>query len=262
MKDYYKILNVERTATADDIKRAYRRLASQHHPDKGGDTTKFQEIEEAYRILSDPNTRQQYDDPRSAMSQDFGQGRPHFNFDDIFQMFGARFDPRQQQRMATARLTLWISLRDAMVGGSRVIAVSSPHGQSNLEIDVPTGIDDGESVRYPGLAPGGVDLVINFRIRPEAGWVKHDQNILHDVSISIWDLILGGDLKVTTLTGQEISISVQPNTQPGTTLRCRGHGFKSRKHATAGDLLVKLHARIPSTVSPELLERIQQERGQ
>jgi DnaJ-class molecular chaperone len=262
MKDYYKILGVERTSTADDIKRAYRRLASQHHPDKGGDTNKFQEIEEAYRILSDPGTRQQYDDPRSAMFQDFGQGRPNFNFDDIFQMFGARINPRQQQRMATARLTLWISLRDAMVGGSRVIAVSSPHGQSNLEIDVPTGIDDGESVRYPGLAPGGVDLVINFRIRPEAGWVKHDQNILHDVSISIWDLILGGDLKVTTLTGQEISITVQPNTQPGTTLRCRGHGFKSRKQATAGDLLVKLHARIPSTVSPELLERIQQERGQ
>lgn len=262
MKDYYKILGVERTASADDIKRAYRRLASQHHPDKGGDTTKFQEIEEAYRILSDVNARQQYDNPRSTVFQDFGQGRPHFNFDDIFQMFGTRIDPRHQQRMTTARLTLWISLRDAMVGGGRIIAVSSPHGQNNLEIDIPMGVDDGESVRYPGLAPGGVDLVITFRIKPEAGWIKHDHNLLHEVSISIWDLILGGELKIVTLTGQEIAVTVPANTQPGTTLRCRGHGFRSRKHANAGDLLVKLHARVPDTISPDLLDRIRQERGQ
>ena len=74
MKDYYQILGVAREANPDDIKRAYRRLASQHHPDKGGDTHRFQEIEEAYRVLSDPAQRQQYDNPRSGFGMPFGSG--------------------------------------------------------------------------------------------------------------------------------------------------------------------------------------------
>jgi DnaJ-class molecular chaperone len=92
VKNYYEILGVTKDATPADLKQAYRRLASQHHPDKGGDTTRFQEIEEAYRVLSDPQQRQQYDNP-----QRWGSGHFQFNEGDLFSMF-AEMRRRQQRR--------------------------------------------------------------------------------------------------------------------------------------------------------------------
>lgn len=265
MTDLYATLGVARTATPDEIKRAYRKLASQHHPDKGGDVKKFQEIEEAYRILSDAKTRAQYDNPQRPFNfQDFGagQGNPHFNFNDIFEMFGARFHPQGQQRQATARMSLWIGLRDAVVGGRRPLAVSSTQGQSNIEIDIPPGVEDGESIRYPGLAPGGMDLIIQYRIRPEQGWERHAHNLIHDVGISVWDLMLGKELTVNTLQGTEITVTVPAMTRPGTMLRCRGHGVKSRLAPQGGDLLLRLHAVMPDAISEEMKLAIEREKNQ
>jgi DnaJ-class molecular chaperone len=142
VKNYYQILGVSSTASTDEIKRAYRRLASQHHPDKGGDTARFQEIEEAYRVLSDADQRSEYDNPGVRININSGQP---FDFDNIFNMFGARF---QQRQAASARVMLWISLRDVAQGGKRVISVASSQGQSNVEIVIPPGVQDGDSVRY------------------------------------------------------------------------------------------------------------------
>jgi len=255
VKSFYDILGVAKTASDDDIKRAYRRLASQHHPDKGGDTAKFQEIQEAYATLGDPARRREYDSPTGMFSQ---QMPPGFDMNSIFEMFGARFvDPRA--RPVTARIQLWITLRDVVQGGPRTIAVASPSGQQNLEINLPVGIEDGNSVKYPGLAPGGVDLVITFRVRPEAGWQRQDNHIIRDVTLSIWDLVLGTELKLETLADKTISIMVPPNTQPGTMLRVRGHGIRARNN-TVGDFFVRLATRLPSNISKDLLDHIRRER--
>jgi len=265
MKDHYSTLGVARGATADDIKRAYRKLASQHHPDKGGDVKKFQEVEEAYRTLSNADSRAQYDNPSRPFNfQDSGghPGGPQFNFNDIFEMFGAKFHSQGQQRQASARMALWIPLTDAVVGGRKPIVVSSPQGQNSIEIEIPPGIEDGESVRYQGLAPGNMDLIIQYRIRPEPGWERVNQNLTHDVTVTVWDLIMGRELKITTLDRTEISVVIPPMTQPGTMLRCRGHGVRSRNYPQGGDLLLKLHARLPSSISDELKEHIQREKGQ
>ena len=172
MKDYYSILGVGRTAASDEIKRAYRKLASQHHPDKGGDTARFQEIEEAYRVLSDPQQRAQFDNPRS----NFGGFRFHeqpFDFNTIFNMFGTQFQhPQRQQRPAQARMSLWIQLSDVASGGKRTVSVGSSAGSQIVELDIPVGIDDGATVAYPGLAPGGIDLVVTFRIHPNPRWQR------------------------------------------------------------------------------------------
>lgn len=256
MKDFYHILGVDRSALDSEIKKAYRRLANQHHPDKGGSTEKFQEIQAAYDVLIDPTRRAKYDSPAPSHNNRNG----NFDFDTIFDIFGARFN-ENATRGGSARIQLWISLYDAAVGGPRTISVSSPAGQNNIEINILAGIIDGASVRYPRIAPGGMDLIVHFRIRPEPGWERNDEHVTKDQCLDIWDLILGTEIIVQTLQLQSISIKVPPLTNPGTMLRVRGHGMPHRNSAAKGDLFVRINARLPLEISSELLEHIGQERG-
>lgn len=257
MTDHYQTLGVDRTATDEDIKRAYRRLASQHHPDRGGDTARFQEIQQAYAVLSDPAQRQQYDNPGIRIN--LGGGQPNFNFDTIFDIFGARFQEQQRQRLT--RMQLWITLRDSAQGGRRAVSVATPQGQANIELEIPQGVDEGDSVRYQNLAPGGGDLVVQFRIRPEPGWHRQDDTVTQDITVPIWDLILGADVTVRTLRDTDIVVTIPPRTQPGTALRIRGHGLARRGVSGQGDMLVRVHAQIPSHISDALIDLITHERG-
>jgi DnaJ-class molecular chaperone len=250
MKDHYSTLGVARGASEAEIKRAYRRLASQHHPDKGGSTEQFQTIEEAYRVLSDPAARQEYDNPRPQPH--FGSAG--FNLDEIFNMFGTRF--QTQARQPVANLQLWITLQDLADPGPRVIAVSSPYGQSQIEIQIPAGIRDGESVRYPRVAPGQQDLVITYRVRPDPTWQRDQNHVIADRVIDIWQAMLGAQIRVPTLRGSEIELSVPAMTQPGTMLRVRGHGLPGRNGASAGDMLVRVSVRLPDDVPDSLLAEI------
>lgn len=257
MRNHYQTLGIDKTATQDDIKRAYRRLASQHHPDKGGDTQRFQEIQQAYSVLGDEQSRQQYDNP-PAGTQPLGS---NFDFDSIFSMFGARFGQAMPEDMVS-RMQLWISLRDVACGGRKQIAVSSSRGRSNIEIDIPTGIDDGSSVRYANLAPGGGDLVVLFRVRPEPGWERQGNTITHDVLVPVWDLILGAEIQVESLDGRSIAVTIPPRSQPGTMLRIPRYGLKTFRQQIQGDLLIRLQAQMPAVISPALLEAISRERNQ
>lgn len=250
MKDLYSTLGVGRGATADEIKRAYRRLASQHHPDKGGSKDRFQEIQEAYRVLSDPTTRQEYDNPRPQTHF----SSTGFNLDEIFTMFGGRF--QQQARQPIANLQLWITLQDVANPGPRVISVSSPYGQSQIEIQIPTGIRDGDSVRYPRVAPGQQDLVITYRIREDPAWKRDGDHVIREHTIDIWQALLGAQIRVPTLRDSEIELAVPARTQPGTMLRVRGHGLPDRHGKHTGDMLVRIALRLPEDVPEDLLQEI------
>ena len=259
MPDQYAALGVAKNATQDEIKKAFRKLASQHHPDKGGDTQKFQEIQAAYDTLGDAAKRQQYDNP-APQFQGFAGG-PQFNMGDIFaQMFGGHPGfAGQHPRRNHARMSLWITLRDVLTGGHRQVAIGSPQGQSTIEIDVPMGIDDGDMVQYQGLAPGGQDLVIEFKIHPHPQFRRDGLNLTVDHRCSVWDMIQGGDTTVNHLDGNQLLVTVPPLTDNGTTLRLRGRGLRDRK-GNKGDLFVKLHALLPRSISPELIEAIQKHR--
>jgi DnaJ-class molecular chaperone len=256
MLDHYATLGVSRTASADEIKRAFRKLASQHHPDKGGDTAKFQQIQAAYDTLGDANKRAAYDNPAPQFSG-FGGSTQFNNIHDIFNMFGQGFPG--QQRRNHVRMSLWITLRDVATGGRRPVSLSTGQGQNTVEIEIPLGLNDNDSIQYSGLAPGGQDLVVTFRIQPDANWSRSALNLATEQTVSIWDLILGGDLVVKSITGESLTVTIPVNTQPGTVLRLRTQGLRDQQ-GRQGDLHVKLAARIPQPIPPELAAAIQQYR--
>jgi len=137
--------------------------------------------------------------------------------------------------------------------------VGSMAGQSTIEIDVPQGINDGDMVQYQGLAPGGQDLVIEFRIHPHPQFRRDGLNLTVEHKASVWDMILGGDATVVNLDGTQLVVTIPPLTDNNTTLRLRGRGIRDRKGAV-GDLFVRLQAQLPSSITPELAEAIQQHR--
>jgi len=256
MTDYYATLGVPRTATADDIKQAFRRLASQTHPDKGGDTQKFQAIQEAYATLGDEQKRVEYDNPRPQFSGFHGHPGG-VNINDIFgQMFGQQFAQQHQHpRRSHVRMNLWITLLDVATGGKRTVSLGTQAGVSAVEIEIPLGINDGDNVQYEGIGPGGSDLVVNYRISPDRTWTREGLNLTMEVRLNIWSLILGGDLTIDTLTGKTLTVSVPERTQPGTSLRLKAQGLRDRSGNT-GDIFVRVQATIPDNIAPEILDAI------
>ena len=266
MTDYYATLGVAKTATADEIKRAFRKLASQHHPDKGGDTQKFQAIQEAYATLGDEQKRAEYDNPRPQFSGFHGQPGG-VNINDIFgQMFGGQFQHTpfgqgfaQHPRRSHVRMTLWITLLDVATGGRRTVSLGTQAGVSAVEIDIPLGINDGDNVQYGGIAPGGADLVVQFRIHPEPNWSRDGLNLITEIAVPVWDLILGGEFTITDIQGNQLIGVIPVRTQARTMLRLRGKGLRDRRGQT-GDILVRLNAYIPQDIAPELMDAIQKHR--
>ena len=253
MPDHYATLGVARTASQDEIKRAFRKLASQHHPDKGGDTKKFQEIQAAYDVLGD-----------APQFNSFGGG-PNFNdnfdFNTIFDMFGARFQQPQPQRPQHSRMTLWITLQDVAYPGPRTVSMGTHTGAHNVQVNIPNGIEDGDHVKYDNLAPGGQDLVITYRIHPSPRWQRNGSTLITEAPASFWHLVAGGDVTVVDILGNQLALTVPPGTAPGTLLRARGRGVPDRA-GVRGDMLVRLQATLPAAVSPELMAAIKQEIGQ
>ena len=263
MIDHYATLGVARTATQDEIKRAYRKLASQHHPDKGGDKARFQEVQGAYDVLGNEQKRAEYDNPRPQFGGFGGQAGAHMNVNDIFsQMFGGGFGGFGQQhhpRRNHLRMSLWIRLADIAQGGKKTVAINSGQGSQTVEIEIPLGLNDGDNVQYPGIGPGGQDLVITFRIHPDTVWHRQGLNLTRDHKVIVWDLILGGDIVVENIYNEKLTVRVPAKCQPGTQLRLREHGLRDQK-GRKGDMMVRLLAQIPAEISKDLVEAIQNHR--
>lgn len=259
MTDHYAALGVSKTATAAEIKQAFRKLASQHHPDKGGDTQKFQEIQAAYAVLGDEQKRAEYDHPQPQFGGfgGFG-GAPQFN--DIFsQMFKQGGFGQQHPRRNHVRMTLYVSLLDVAQAGNKTIAVATSQGQSTVEIGLPFGLNDGDNVQYQGLAPGGQDLVITFRIQPNSAWQRDGLNLTMSHRLSVWDLILGTDITVKNILGHSLTVRVPPKCQPDAVLRLRGQGLRDSQNIQ-GDMFVRVSAQIPPSIAPEIIEAIEKHR--
>lgn len=256
MSDHYQTLGISRSATDDEIKKAYRKLAMKHHPDRGGNVAEFQLIEEAYRVLSNPDQRRQYDNAGVKINvngREFTGGTHSFDFDTIFDMFGTRMGARQHQTQKNQRVTIWIPLADAVQGGKRLVSINSPGGTSTLELAIPIGVEDNENVRYPGLAPGNNDLIVNFRVHGHPNWQRNGQDLFTERGLDFWQLILGTEIQIQDLSNRTFNLTVPPRTRPGTMLRARGKGVSRNGH-NSGDLFVKIQAVMPDRIPDEIVE--------
>lgn len=257
---YYETLGVSKNASPEEVKKAYRKLASIHHPDRGGNTAKFQAIQAAYDTLGDPAKRAAYDNPAPQFSG-FGAGNgAHFNMHDIFgQMFGGSSPFGQPRRSNHIRTTIWTTLEEVAQSGSRTMQVRSESGTSTVQIQIPAGIEDGDNVRYDGVGPNGMDLMIQYKIHPHAQWRRDGLTLHTDHAVSIWDMILGGETEIKTILGTGVVIRIPPNTQPGAVMRLRGHGMTNTQ-GQRGDVMIRLQAQIPTNIAPQILAAIEQHR--
>lgn len=263
--DHYQTLGVAKNATQDDIKKAYRRLAGIHHPDKGGDTAEFQKIQQAYETLSDPDKKQQYDNPNP-----FGQGMPGgfnmhgfpggfsfsmggMNIDDIFgQMFGQRGNHRPH--MPSYRTTVFVSLEEIYHGVEKTLQFNDHTGPKTVKITVPKGAENGTTMRYDNLIKDSI-LLVEFRIQPHQKFEREGPNLFSVHEIDIFDLIIGSKFKFTSISGKVIEVAVPEKTQPGFKLRIAKEGLPFNNDF--GDQYILLKPYIPSTIDDTIIKAIQ-----
>jgi DnaJ-class molecular chaperone len=250
--DYYSILNIPKTASLDEIKKAYRKLAMKHHPDRnGGDDTQFKKIQEAYDTLSDTSKRQQYDNP-FANNQQFGFNMNTSDFDSIFsQIFGARPNHNQKQ---TFRTQVTVSLVDAFKGSTHVLQLSTPVGNKVININVPPGIETGDSIRYDNVIDNAV-LLVQFVVLQDLRFERRGCDLLSSHSISVLDLIVGTKFKFTTIDERVLEVRVTPKTQPYMQLKIPKAGMPDKK-GNFGDQIILLKPFMPDNISQEVITAI------
>ena len=281
--DYYKVLGVKNDASQDEIKKAYRRMAKRYHPDTNKDDPnakeRFQEINEANEVLSDPEKRKKYDEygenwrhadefeaQRGQYSNgaqggynfggfggfgDFGSSAGNTSgFSDFFEeLFGHgafRGGKGSRQRGGDIQATLQLTLHEAATTHRQQFSVNG----ETVSITVPAGIADGQKIRIKGKGKTGVngergDLYITFGITPDNRFTREGDDLHTTATIDAFTLLLGGEVIVPTLNGN-IKATIKPGTQPGSKLRLRGKGFPVYKQPDRyGDLIVTIAVTIP-----------------
>ena len=282
--DYYKILGVPRSAGADAIKSAFRKLAMQYHPDRNpGDRQaedRFKEINEAYQVLSDPQKRSRYDQLGESYSQwqqkgapgnfDWGQwssgpGVQQVNLDELFgdgtfsdffrsifggAMGGQGLRGRTSRASPSLQQPVTISLKEAFTGATRTLQT----GNRRVDVKLPPGVRTGTRIRAPAAGPARSDgspsdiyLVMDVAEDP---LFERDGNDLHtQAAVDVFTAILGGEVQVKTLSGNVV-LTIPAGTQPEQVFRVAGRGMPVLKHPqAAGDLYVHLKVQIPRQLS-------------
>ncbi len=267
MTDYYQTLGIQRDAGPDEIKKAYRKMAAQHHPDKGGDTAKFQEVQKAYETLSDPQKKQAYDNPNPFGARgapdgfNFGQGFPggfQFNFNgfNINDIFGTAFGHGfQQPQPPSYKTVVNVTLEQAYTGDEQTLQFNINGQRQLIKIQVPKGVLDGQTLRYDNLIKNAV-LIVEFRITPHNKFERDNANLytIHDVDVL--DLIVGSTFSFTTVSGKVLTVRIPAKTQPGHKLRLAGEGMPNKNGF--GDQFILLKPYIPDNIDSRITDSILQ----
>lgn len=295
-KDYYAALGLEKAASADQIKKAYRKLAMKFHPDKNPDDKKaeerFKEITEAYAVLSDPEKKQQYDQfGDTAFHQRFSQEDIFRNADlgDIFREFGFGggggddifsqiFGGRAGQQAAGGHqrprprkgqdylMRVTIPFRQAVLGGERRVDLDRGGQHEQLQVRIPAGVEPGQKLRITGkggASPNGGpngDLMLEISITRDPRFQREDKDLYTTVKIPFTGACLGTSVAVETLEDTK-RLKVKPGTQNGSKIRLKGFGVPGRAGKEAGDLYAVIEVAVPVELSEEQKELLEKLKG-
>ena len=297
MKDYYKTLGVDKSASKDDIKKAFRKLAHEHHPDKNkndaASAQKFKEASEAYATLSDDVKRKQYDtfgsagpgfNPGAGGFSGFqgGQGFGGFDFSgfqqggfthngvefdlgDIFgEFFGGGRRPRKGKNITVDDE---LSFKDAVFGVERDISID----KEKISLKIPSGIENGQGLRVSGKGEKGEagrgDLIVRVWVKEHASFRKEGYNLIKELDVKLTTALAGGSVNLETLDGS-IELKVPAGTSDGTILRVRGKGVPYESHGVfsdstkRGDLLVVIRLIMPKKLSKKAQQLIDELKGE
>lgn len=264
--DYYSTLGVSRNATPDEIKKAYRKLAMKHHPDRGGDERKFAEIQSAYDVLADPQKKQMFDmgaDPNQQQGG-FRRGPFEFHFGDPFHDFGFGFQ-NQNRKNKTINVGIEITLEDVLKGKDINAEIIMPDGKKKIvNVNIPPGIEHGQSIRYQGMGDQSIkqlppgDLMLDIIVLPHSRFIRKGSTIETQVKIDAFTAIIGGSVDIKTLEGKNLNITVPKGVQPDTVLSCKNEGLPDMRSRKKGNLHVKIKIEIPKNLSAEQIERVKE----
>jgi len=294
--DYYKVLGIDKTASPDAIKKAYRKLARKYHPDVNPDDEeakkKFQEINEANEVLTDPEKRKKYDqygenwkngEEYERAQQQYARNRggaggysggqnPFEGFDfnyngnydageysDFFeQMFGSRQGGGRQTNFRGQDYTsdVQLTLQEAAVSHQRTFTVNG----RNIRITVPAGVENGQKIKLTGQGgqgknggPNG-DIYITFHILPDAIYTRKGNDIYAKTDVDVFTAILGGETVIQSFQGP-VKIKIKAYTQNGSKIRLKGKGFPVyKKDGTFGDYYAEINVKIPTSLTDEQIE--------
>ena len=294
-KDYYKILGVDKNATVDEIKKAYRKLARKYHPDVNPDNKeaerKFKEINEANEVLSDPKKRKKYDaygmdwakvsdEQHEAWNKAGGSGNKRQyqtggttdfdmgDFSDFFQsMFGGGFSSGRYTHHRSRSIKgqdykaeMHLPLRMAYTDSKHTLTVNG----KNIRITIPAGIKDGQVIKLKGKGGPGVnggengDLYITILVDADPVYERKGNDLYMSHTIDLYTALLGGTTIVNTLAGN-VRVKIKPETQNGTTMRLKGKGFPVyRKKGQYGDLYIRIQVKLPTHLTEKEKELIKE----
>lgn len=297
-RDYYEILGVEKTADAQTIKKAYRKLAKKYHPDTNkGDAQaeeKFKEATEAYAILSDPEKRKEYDqyghenpdgsyreyhfeegDMEDILRNIFGGGFSTGGFHSggfhsggfrsggvHMGGFGAEDFPRDGSDL---HAEIEVGFDEAVFGGEKIIQLTEADGRKkSLKIKIPAGIDTGKSIRLRGKGMPGSgggksgDLLLKVKVADKPGFERRGQDVYTKIRIPFTTAVFGGEVKIATLYGN-VLCTIRPGTQSGTKIRLKGKGISAMKNAKVrGDQYVEVQIEVPKNLSAEASRKLRE----
>lgn len=276
--DYYKVLEVSKTASDKDIKKAYRKLARKYHPDLNPNDKeaekKFKEINEANEVLSNPENRKKYDEHgenwqyanvHDQRQQQQGgaqyrnqQGSKQFNEDDFSDFFSSMFGGRSQSYRRQVKFRgqdfnaeLQMDIKEAYTTHKRTLTVNG----KNIRITIPAGVENGQIIKIKGHGGQGVnggpngDLLIAFSIVNSTSFKRDGDNLYTTVDLDLYTALLGGDLMVDTFNGK-VKLTVKPETQNGTKVKLKGKGFPGyKKENQFGDLYITYQVKTPTNLT-------------
>ena len=282
MKNYYDILGVDEQSTSAEITKAFKNLAKQHHPDRGGTQEKFQEINEAHDTLKSSQKRHDYDSMRKFGGGTGGAQHPFFNediFGDIFSGFGQGGDMdfngkfnftgrngdertfrnvRQGNRSVNVRMA--ISIKEAMTSDEKTISYKLPSGREEFAtVKIPAGVQHGVTFKYAGMGDDSIknvprgDLMVQMSVLDSDGYTRKGNDLHTDKTIDCFQAVRGHKIQLKTLEDSVITVNVPSGTQPGTLLMVRSKGMPIHKTiGIRGNLYVKIHVLVPQLSAADL----------